>query len=109
MSGGKFDYQEYNLLEWANKIQLEIAKSGKQIPKKRYGGSYEPTHYWKYEPDTIKVFEEAVALLHKTYAYIKAIDYFLCDDTGEDGLREDIKYRYVHPTKIDDDEQLFED
>jgi len=44
MSGGHFDYKEYQLLQWARDIQLEIARSGKPITKKRdeYGSSYDP-------------------------------------------------------------------
>lgn len=56
MSGGYFDYKQYNLIEYANAIIQEIYSSGKQIPEQRldyWDKQRGREYFYKYNDKTI--------------------------------------------------------
>ena len=67
MSGGYFDYEQYNIHKTADELN-NLANSN----KKGY-------------PETIlKYFRHAARQLKDGAEMLEAIDYFVCDDTGEE-------------------------
>ena len=69
MSGGHFDYKQFELQKLADEIEqlaLENATQDWDEP---------------YSPETIAEFNEAVRLLRRAYIYVQRIDWLIsCDD-----------------------------
>jgi len=69
MSGGHFDYKQFELQKLADEIEqlaLENATQDWDEP---------------YSPETIAEFNEAVRLLRRAYIYVQRIDWLVsCDD-----------------------------
>lgn len=78
MSGGHFNYSQYNLVYLAEEIE-ELIKSNTDTTKDSYGDTIGRF----YEPETIEKFKEAVELLMKAKIYVQRIDYLVSGDDGE--------------------------
>jgi hypothetical protein len=72
MSGGRFDYKQFELQRIADDIEQFIVDS-------------EETDDWdyKYKDETIDEFKRAVAMLRKAYIYVQRIDWLVCGDDNE--------------------------
>lgn len=84
MSGGRFNYDQYKLLEIAEHIESEVNNSGKKKDKKEF--SFEDDNYPEYKPETIDRFKEAIEYLRIAQIYAHRIDWFLSGDDGEDSF-----------------------
>ena len=97
MSGGHFDYREYQINDIADGIEREIEKNGKPLTKDELKGYYwrndnwykqhpEDLFHYKYPDDVIEKFKEAVNILRKACIYAHRIDYLLSGDDGEENF-----------------------
>lgn len=102
MSGGTFDYKEWNIEEIEETIQSYIDKNGrKKTPKELKEESYrnedwyekypEDLFFYKYPDDIIEEFKNGVKYLKLAFIYAKRIDYLIAGDDGEDSFRKRLK------------------
>jgi hypothetical protein len=68
MSGGHFDYRQYNISMLVDEIEREI----------------ENNH--ELGPEVIQKFRDAVDCLNNAYIYVQRIDWLLSGDDGEDSF-----------------------
>ena len=80
MSGGRFDYKQFELQRIADDIEQLIVDS-------------EETDDWdyKYKDYTIEEFRNAVYLLRRAYIYVQRIDWLSCGDDSEDTFHKRLK------------------
>lgn len=76
MSGGHFNYEQYNIINIYESIQCEID---------------DPENQERYSPETITEFNKAVDILKKAYVYAQRIDYLLSCDDGEESFHRRLK------------------
>ena len=99
MSGGAFDYKQYNISMIADEIEQTIERSGR--PKTReelkdeswrdpewYKKYPEDLNHYKYPDEVIEKFKEGVAILRKAHIYAQRIDWLMSGDDGEDSFRK---------------------
>lgn len=94
MSGGAFEYKQWQISSLAYEIEQEVIKSGKPIPKKVW-------EYWQKEwfnehpneavnyafPDAVlRRFEEAVYALKRAAIYAQRVDWLVSGDDGEESF-----------------------
>lgn len=93
MSGGHFDYKQYELSRISDEIEHLIEVNG----KKREGriDSWEDPYHHEYPPEVIQKFKEAVLHLKIAQIYAHRIDWLVSGDDGEQSflkrLEEDFK------------------
>lgn len=85
MSGGHFDYKEYEFDQIAESIKHVISVNHKEQGDKTY--SYKT----EFSNETIKEMKKAVELMRKARVYATRIDYLLSSDDGEDTFHERLK------------------
>lgn len=101
MSGGHFDYKQYDLRYMAESIQSIIDRNGKEKDKDErwhddswYEQYPEDKYHFKYPDEIIEKFKEGVDLLKKAEVYTQRIDWLLSGDDGEETflrrLKEDL-------------------
>jgi len=106
MSGGRFNFNQYQIQEIAEKIQEYIDRNGKPLPKEEleykarimpddwFDRYPEDKYYIKYEDEVIEEFKKGVECLNKAYIYAQRIDWLLSGDDGEEAflrrLREEL-------------------
>ena len=73
MSGGHFDYKQYQLQHLADDIEREIERC------KRSG---------ELGPQTIREFYTAIEMLKRTFVYVHRIDWLLSGDDGESTFKQ---------------------
>lgn len=93
MSGGTFEYRQYQIGYIADVIEDAIIKNGKEKEEKpRYGGS---THYEEYPDEVIEKFKEAAKAIRTAEIYAQRIDWLMAGDDGEESflsrLKEDLE------------------
>ena len=71
MSGGTFDYKQYDLQYIADVIKDRIDKNDNQ-----------------FKPETINAFETAITIMTVAEIYAQRIDWLLAGDDGEDTFHE---------------------
>ncbi len=102
MSGGHFDYKQYQINEIANNIEEELNKQGKEKPKnqlyidKEFYEKYPEEKYYPYYPKIVQEkMKEAVKQLRIAAIYAQRIDWFLSGDDGNESfikrLSEELK------------------
>lgn len=82
MSGGHFDYQQYQIGQIAESIESIIHREEDQ------------THTgWKYEftPETLAEFKTAVELLKQAEVYAQRIDWLVSGDDGEETFHKRLR------------------
>jgi len=83
MSGGHFDYKQYNISDIADEIENVIALN--------------VDRNYPYTPETIEQFEKAVEVLRVAKIYVQRIDWLLSCDEGQEQfhqrLEEELKER----------------
>jgi hypothetical protein len=93
MSGGHFDYKQFEITRIADEIEQLIEING----KKRVGRieSWEEPYHYEYPPEVIEKFKEAVLSLRTAQIYAQRIDWLVSGDDGEESflrrLKEDMK------------------
>lgn len=82
MSGGHFNYKQYELGWIADEIEQTIVNNGK---KKDYKvESWEKDTYPCYPPEVIEKFREAVNKVKEAQIYINRVDWLLSGDDGNE-------------------------
>jgi hypothetical protein len=104
MSGGAFDYKQYNISMIADEIEQTIERSGR--PKTReelkdeswyerdlewYKKYPEDLNHYKYPDDVIEEFKKGVEILRKAHVYAQRIDWLISGDDGEETFHERLK------------------
>ena len=102
MSGGTFDYNQRRIRDIAERVEFEIAISGKPKSQRelkdeswRKDDWYERypedlTHY-KLSDEIMEEFKNAYEILRKAEIYAQRIDWYLAGDDGEDSFLERLK------------------
>jgi hypothetical protein len=85
MSGGHFDYNQYQIQEIAESIEHLIDHN---ISGYLDDNGQEQDRFTK---ETIEEFEKAVDILRKAFVYTKRIDWLVSGDDGEDTFHERLK------------------
>lgn len=98
MSGGRFNYNQFQIEEITRGVEDELNKMGKEIPRKDQWRDAnmlreypEDRYYPIHKPETVREFKEAVRILKLAYIYTQRIDWFLSGDDGEDTFHERLK------------------
>lgn len=93
MSGGRFDYKQYNIRNIADEISEVLERQGKERDKRDmyghadyYDNNPEERLYETYSPEVQSRMREAVSVIRKAYVYAQRIDWFLSGDDGEDSF-----------------------
>jgi hypothetical protein len=93
MSGGHFDYKQFEITRISDEIEQLIEING----KKRVGRleSWEEPYHYEYPPEVIQKFKEAVLSLRVAQVYAQRVDWLVSGDDGEESfmrrLDEDLK------------------
>lgn len=85
MSGGHFEYSQYQISQIAKSIRSIIEKNG--VVNEEYGFSWS----YDYSPETLKEFENAIEILNKAYVYAQRIDWLVSGDDGEETFHKRLK------------------
>lgn len=102
MSGGAFDYNQYQIQNIADSIEQEIINNGREKTKeelKNEGWSDpnwferypEDLKYYEYPPEVIEEFKNAVLALRIAYVYAVRVDWLLSGDDGEESFLKRLK------------------
>ena len=76
MSGGSFDYKQYQVIMLADEIEQEIEHI---------------EQYKNYSNNTLYEFKKGLNLLRKAYIYAQRIDYLISGDDDEESFHERLK------------------
>lgn len=82
MSGGYFDYAQYNLDRIADELEQRIIDEREKTPLKFILGLSE---------ETLKEFEIGLFLVRQAAIYAQRIDWLLSGDDGEETFHERLK------------------
>lgn len=95
MSGGYFDYKQYQIDEIADNIERELNRQGKEKPKdelyydREYYEKYpEERFYYTYPKIVQEKMQEAVMQLKIAGIYVHRVDWFLSGNDGEESFIE---------------------
>ncbi len=96
MSGGHFDYKQYDIEYIADNIEQEVITSGKPIPRnrwefwqlERFTEHPEEAVNYAYPEPVLRRLEEAVYALKRAHIYAQRVDWFLSGDDGEESFEE---------------------
>jgi hypothetical protein len=102
MSGGRFQYKQYEINYIADQIEHEVLTNGKKKTddELKEEGWRDPDWYKKYPEDlyhyeypkeVIEKFKEAVIVLRKAAVYAQRVDWLLSGDDGEETFLERLK------------------
>ena len=92
MSGGHFHYYQDRITEIADSIQELIDKNGVIPPQTEMQKMRDEEPFYRdYPPEIIEEFKKAVRCLHEAFIRAKRIDYWVCNDDGEDTFVESLK------------------
>lgn len=102
MSGGSFDYYQYNILNIAegiesiilkNKVEKspEVLKEDSWMGYDWYEKYPEDKLYYNFSDEIIDKFKEAVIKLKEAYVYAQRVDWLISGDDGEDDFLEKLK------------------
>lgn len=92
MSGGHFDYNQFQIQQIAESIESVIHKN--KVPVKdedRWSEFDDREFYYDFSDETIQQFKEAVEILKTGYVFAQRIDWLLCGDDGEETFHERLK------------------
>ena len=88
MSGGRFNYKQYDLQYIADEIE-QVIQEFERGDKSEYGDYPK----WNFEnPQTIAEFRYAIKMLNIGRIYAQRIDWLLSGDDGEDSFHERLKH-----------------
>ena len=94
MSGGYFDYKEWNIDQIANDVEAYINKCDRK-EKKDWGyedesGKCIPYVYEESE-EVLNEFRKGLKILRQAFVYAQRIDYLLSRDDGEESFLKKLK------------------
>jgi hypothetical protein len=103
MSGGTFDYQQYRIRDIANRVEHEIAISGKPKTEQELKEDYpwkdesyfekypEDKFHYAYPEEIIAEFKKGYELLRKAEIYAQRMDWYLAGDDGNETFLQRLK------------------
>ena len=100
MSGGHFEYVQYQIERIAEETKEVIVKNNVEVPPRDHerwdydeNGNLHPwaKYYYSFSPETIEKFKEGYRKLKEAYIYAQRIDWLLSGDDGEDTFHERLK------------------
>jgi hypothetical protein len=102
MSGGRFDYKQYEFGYIADSIEDVILNNGREKTRDElkeeswrdadwYEKYPEDKFYHKYPDEVIEKFKEGVELIRKAQIYAHRIDWLLSSDDGEECFLKRLK------------------
>ena len=107
MSGGHFDYYQWQINDIADSledyiyghsldeedIEYYIKDHWLENEEKEYiiKNKHTMPNLYKYNKETIKEFKKGLAILKKAYVYAQRIDWLLSDDDGEESFHKRLK------------------
>ena len=107
MSGGHFDYYQWQINDIANSIEdyiyghsldeedveYYIKDHWLENEEREYiiKNKHTMPNLYKYNKETIKEFKKGLAILKKAYIYAQRIDWLLSDDDGEESFHKRLK------------------
>jgi len=93
MSGGHFDYKQYQINEIIDSIERELNSQGKPKSKSElwmdddYYKKYPEEKYYITHPKEIQEeFKNAIKILKQASVYTQRIDWYLSGDDGEESF-----------------------
>ena len=84
MSGGYFDYSQYQIAEIADQIEYLIVNNEPKDSDEWFEGP-------RYTQETIKEFENGLQILRQAFIYAHRIDWLVSCDDGEETFHERLK------------------
>jgi hypothetical protein len=91
MSGGAFNYKQYEIITIADSIQSEIDNNGKERKAESWEDKKEKHYHSNYNDETINEFKKGVMLLKLAHVYAQRIDWLLSGDDGEQTFHRRLK------------------
>jgi hypothetical protein len=102
MSGGRFEYKQYDMNYIADQIEHEVLINGKKKTDDElkeegwrdldwYKKYPEDLYHYEYPKEVIEKFKEAVIVLRKAAVYAQRVDWLLSGDDGEETFLERLK------------------
>ena len=85
MSGGHFNYKQYELGHMADEIEQLILDNGSEEVDE-YGDRNNGKKSYDYSPETIEAFNYARIALLQAQIYVQRIDWLVSGDDGEDSF-----------------------
>ena len=102
MSGGAFDYKQYNIGMIADEVEKLVERSGRPKTKEElrdeswrdpewYKKYPEDLNHYKYPDDVIGEFKKGINILRKAQIYAQRIDWLISGDDGEESFHRRLK------------------
>lgn len=103
MSGGAFDYKQYNISMIADEVEQIILNSGRsktaeELKDESWGKDNEwyekypeDLNHYKYPDDVIEEFKKGLDILRKAQVYAQRIDWLVSGDDGEESFHRRLK------------------
>jgi hypothetical protein len=102
MSGGRFEYKQYDMNYIADQIEHEVLINGKKKTDDElkeegwrdpdwYKKYPEELYHYEYPEEVIEKLKEAVIVLRKAAVYAQRVDWLLSGDDGEETFLERLK------------------
>jgi hypothetical protein len=102
MSGGRFEYKQYDINYIADQIEHRVLINGKkktdnELKEEGWRGpdwykKYpEDLYHYEYPKEVIEKLKEAVIVLRKAAVYAQRVDWLLSGDDGEETFLERLK------------------
>ncbi len=117
MSGGAFEYNQFRINDIIERIEHELEKQGKEIPRYERGFYLDDlTHYPRLEPEIEEEFNKGLNYLKLAFIYAHRIDWLLSGDDGEENflkrlkneLKEHQKQHIIQIMQSDEESGLYE-
>lgn len=85
MSGGTFDYKQYQIQILVDELQEYIDKNGRLRTQEELDDEpwNKETHHYKYPDEVIDKFKEAVKSLKQAKVYATRVDWLIAGDDSE--------------------------
>jgi len=87
MSGGHFQYKQWEISNIADEVEQLILTNGSG--EKDQWGDRMGCHF---SPETIEEFKKGLVVLRQAYVYAQRIDWLVCGDDGEDSFHRRLKF-----------------
>ena len=102
MSGGHFDYKQFEIEQIIDSIERIIENNGRKKTDEELKDEFwhgpdwyerypEDLYHYKYPDEVIEKFKEGVDALRKAAIYAQRIDWLLSGDDGEESFLERLK------------------
>lgn len=103
MSGGAFDYKQYNIAMIADEVEQIILNNGRPKTKEElqdeswgrdnswYEKYPEDLNHYRYPDNVVEEFKKGLDILRRAQIYAQRIDYLISGDDGEESFHERLK------------------